>query len=187
MPRASSCQILANSTHRTYASAPFSGRIPEIGFLPCMTDMTDPVSQPRDLKLAPLGGLMLLSCLFGPMFAYGLAVLAVWGDGTSSTLLLPAILGGGVWAFAAALGLGLIALTSRGKVSNLGFPVLAASIIRMFVAFSLGLVLYFSLKCEGKTFWASFLVTGLVCLTVETAWAFRTLTASPAASSTGVR
>lgn len=139
------------------------------------------------MNLTRLGGMMALCCFFGPLLAFGLGQMAVWGDGTAATLRAPAILAAVAWVFAAGIGLALIIFTSRGKVAKLGFPVLAASIIRMFLALGLGMLLFFTTNCEPRTFWASFLITGLAILVVETAWAVRTLTAPNVHTSAGVR
>ena len=150
--------------------------------------MADPISTSPTLNITRLCGMIALCCIFGPLLGYGLGEMAVWGDGTAATLRPSAILAGVSWVFAAGVGLGLMIYASRGKVANLGFPVMAASIVRMFVALAAGLILFFTAKIEPRTFWASFLITGLAILMVETAWAMKTLTANQnLRTSDGVR
>ena len=129
----------------------------------------------RTFNVWTLGLLLGASCLVGGLFGYGLATMAVWGDGTPATLLQPALLAAVTWLVASAIGMSLILVLAGSDTGRLPMPVLASSVVRMLAALSLGLVLYFALKVDGRTFWASFLTCGLCCLMSETAWAMRTL------------
>lgn len=150
--------------------------------------MADPSFPSPALNVTRLCGMLALCCILGPVLGFGLGQLAVWGDGIASTHRSSAILAGVAWVFATGIGLGLMIYASRGKVANLGFPVMAASIVRMFAALTAGLVLFFTANIEPRTFWASFLITGLAILLVETAWAMKTLTANQnLRTSDGVR
>lgn len=122
----------------------------------------------RGLAAQLIGG-----CVAGSLLAFGWGILA---NGTSPQVAsAAAIMGCAVWLFAS--GLAVIALTAitRGELDKLPMAALFTSGARLMLAITLGCLVYFSSTPDAKTFWASFLLAGLVSLVTETAWTIRAL------------
>ena len=68
------------------------------------------------------------------------------------------------------LEVGLIALVAGQHFERLGAAVVVAGAVRMFLALGIGLVLWKGIGADGRTFWTSFLISGLLCLVFETSW-----------------
>lgn len=138
-----------------------------------------------DLRAGKLALLLLACILFGAMLAFGLGVSA--GFATQPLAAKAAVLAAVSILIGAAHGLFVLVLAARQAIERLPMLIVASGVIRMFVALAVGLTLYLILTPEGKTFWAAFLIGGLLSLLVETAWGLsavrRLFPATPASPS----
>lgn len=132
---------------------------------------------PVGAALATLGAVAL-----GAVIGGGCGLAMVWTGDDAGRAAAAALMGGGAWAVGALIGLALIATTGTQDAGRLSFAVLVASVVRMLGALALGLVLFFGLGPEGRTFWTTFLVCGLLALMAETSWAMHTLKSGAARS-----
>lgn len=88
-----------------------------------------------------------------------------------------------VWLVACVLGVQTLVIGTGLSVDRLGFGVLAASMARMLFALMLGLLAYFVVGFEGRSFWVCFLACGLTVLVAESLWAVRVINAAAAYSA----
>ncbi len=124
---------------------------------------------PRPLSVLPLAGMMLGAALIG---AGCVALVAnSRGVATAPDATWAAGLALGTVLAAAVPGIRLVGVAARGGPKTFGLLVVAAGSIRILSSLFVALAVYFIVAPEGRTFWSSFLVCGLVCLVVETAWA----------------
>jgi hypothetical protein len=103
--------------------------------------------------------------ILGAVFAWGLGVAFEW-----SGVLLATALGALAVMVGAMASIGLIALVAGEKLERLGAAVVVAGAVRMFVSLSVGLVLWKGIGADGRSFWTSYLIVGLLCLMFETWW-----------------
>lgn len=139
----------------------------------------------RDLRIAKLISLLLASALFGGLLAFGLGVSA--GFASQPVAAKAAALAALCILIGAAHALFVLFAAARQAIERLPMLIVASGLIRMFVALAAALALYLILNPEGKTFWASFLLGGLLSLLVETSWGMsavrRLFPAAPASTS----
>ncbi len=128
-------------------------------------------------------GVGILSVLLG--IGVGAAICAGLGWASGQLLTTAATLAGIIWLFASILSVPVLVVGSGLKVDRLGMAVLASSMARMLTALMVGLIAYFIIKPEGRTFWVCFLAAGMLALIGEAFWAIRTINA--AAHSTDAR
>jgi hypothetical protein len=111
------------------------------------------------------------SLLFGGLLTGGIGVVAEWSD-------VRGVVFAAAWsAIAAAVGVAvgvilLFVLTGMPNV-NTAFGVVGAGMARMMSSLACALVIYFTVKPEGKTFWAVYLCCNLLALIVESAWGIK--------------
>lgn len=113
----------------------------------------------------------------------GAAICAGLGWSSGQNLTTAASLAAIVWAFASILSVQVLVMGSGLRVDRLGMAVLASSMARMLTALLVGLIAYFMIHPEGKTFWVCFLAAGLFALIGEAFWAIRTINAAALGSS----
>jgi hypothetical protein len=139
----------------------------------------------RDLRIATLIALLLASALFGALLAFGLAASA--GFAPLPLAAKAAALAAICILIGSAHGLFVLVVAARQSIERLPMLIVASGLIRMFVALAVALAIYLILNPEGKTFWASFLLAGLLSLLVETSWGLsamrRVFPAAPASPS----
>ncbi len=142
-------------------------------------------SQSRDVRTGKLIALLLASALFGALLAFGLAASA--GFAPPASAARAAALAALCILIGSAHGLFVLVVAVRQSIERLPMLIVASGLIRMFVALAAALALFLILNPEGKTFWASFLLGGLLCLLVETSWGLsamrRVFPAAPDSSS----
>lgn len=118
--------------------------------------------------LLSLSGRSVLAALLGAITAFGVAWLNQWAGPEplvrAAALALVATLAGAMVGL-----LGLAMVVSR-DASLLGFGVVLGGVSRMLVALAVAVLIFLVAGPEGRTFWAAFLLSNLLCLTVETAW-----------------
>lgn len=138
-----------------------------------------------DLRVSKLGALLLASASFGGVVAFVLSVAA--GFDSLPNAAKAAFFAALCVLFGAAHGLFVLFAAARQVIERLPMLIVASGLIRMFVGLAAALVLYLILNLEGKTFWASFLLGGLLSLLVETCWGMsavrRLFPAAPTSSS----
>lgn len=142
-------------------------------------------SRGPDLHIGKLIALLLACAFFGGLIGFGLGVSAGFA---SQPLAAKAVaLAALCILIGAAHGLFVLFTAARQAIERLPMLIVASGLIRMFVALAAALALYLILNPEGKTFWASFLLGGLLSLLVETAWGMsavrRLFPTSPASPS----
>ena len=156
------------------------------------TNPTTSASGSARVSLAPLIGGMLAAPMVGGLLGLGLATA---GEGRSLTSTwTPAQKAGeavGCWIMAGLIGLLLTSIISGCQARKVPLAILVASAVRVGVALFDGLFVALIFKPDSKTFWASFLLCGLLCLVVETAWSMLAIrrvnaAASPDGASTTV-
>lgn len=138
---------------------------------------SNPLHSPIGAALALLGAIAI-----GAAIGLGIGLARSWTAEGLDPALIAAGLGAAAWLVGAIVGLALIVAVNSRDAARLSFAVLAASMVRMLVALSVGLLAFFVLEPEGRTFWTSFLMCGLLALMAETSWAMHTLKSGQAAS-----
>lgn len=118
---------------------------------------------------------VVMGCFAGSLLAFAWGILSL--QLATADALNAAFSACAIWLFAT--GLAVIALTAitGGDVHKLPMAALFASGGRMLLAIGLATLLYFAVPVDAKTFWASFLLAGLVSLVAETSWTIRALSA----------
>lgn len=135
-----------------------------------------------------LVGMYTSSAVVGAIAGGGLAAFNGWGAehdpvraaglaGAAVIVTSLVVLGG-----FRAMNFGMVATKAAPNPTVQPTILTAMSAARMMLSLVAGLGLYLLLKPEGKTFWVAFLLGGLLCLLVETAWSIRWLRASAASS-----
>lgn len=112
-----------------------------------------------------------LSVVVGVALGAAFCMQMGWAEGR--VLTNAAGLAGLVWLAAALLGVQVLVIGTGLNVDRLGMGVLAASMARMLAALFVGLIAYFMIHPEGRTFWVTFLAAGLIALFGEALWAVR--------------
>lgn len=138
---------------------------------------SNPFHTPIGAALALLGAIAI-----GAAIGLGISLARTWTADNLEAALIAAGLGAAPWIVGSIIGLALIVAVNTRDAARLSFAVLAASMVRMFVALSVGLLAFFVLDPEGRTFWTTFLMCGLLALMAETSWAMHTLKSGQAAS-----
>lgn len=124
----------------------------------------------------PLIAGLLAAPFVGGLLGLGLATAGGWHSVTSSwTPLQTVAAAAGCWIMAALIGLILTSIISKCEARKIPTAILVASAVRAGVALFDGLFVMFIYKPDPKTFWAAFLLCGLLCLVIETAWAMLVL------------
>jgi hypothetical protein len=82
-----------------------------------------------------------------------------------------------IWLFATGLAVIVLTAITGGDLHKLPMAALFTSGGRLMLAIGLGTLLYFAMPVDAKTYWASFLLAGLVSLVAETSWTIRALSA----------
>lgn len=135
--------------------------------------MTTAIGPSPTFHSSTLGARLVGAALAGCAACAGLAMVGAWTQ--PERIALGAGLAFACWLFAALAGVTLLAVFTGGRVDRLAPALLGESFGRMLLALTAGLGTYLLAAPDGKTFWISFLVAGLVSLIAETAWAMRTL------------
>jgi hypothetical protein len=130
---------------------------------------------------------VIAACTAGGMLGAAAAYIANWGGGDTQTIAIAAVVPTIVWIIATAIGAMLLSVVTHNEPAKLGMGVLASSTARMLISLMVGVLLYFLMSLEGRTFWTSFLLAGLFALLAETTWAIRIINASRTGAATGVR
>ncbi len=147
--------------------------------------ISDASTAPRPNVLA-LAASMLLCAGVSGAGAYGLAGIAGWGAG-SGELARAAALGAASCLIPSFVASALLVAALRTGTTP-AFVLMGASVARFLLSLLVGLGAFLLLHPEGKTFWASFLICGLLGIVVEAAWSVRLLhtSTSPAPGGNGV-
>lgn len=137
------------------------------------------------MRAGKLIALLFASALFGALLAFGLAASA--GFATPPLAAKAAALAAICILIGSAHALFVLLVAARQSIERLPMLIVASGLIRMFVALAVALAIYLILNPDGKTFWASFLLGGLLTLLVETSWGLsamrRIFPAAPASPS----
>jgi hypothetical protein len=139
--------------------------------------MDHPTPQPATFRTGPLTGQVVAAAVLGSFLGLGVAYAAGWAGGDLQALAIASLVAMLVWVGASILGVLLLSVNTQHQLSRIAPGVLASSTTRMLVALAVGVLLFFVLSLEGRTFWTSFLLAGLLALVAETAWAMRTINA----------
>ncbi len=151
----------------------------DLRFRPLQQAPANP-SLPSDFRVAALSVQLALACLAGGALAVGAGIAGQWAGSDAQALVIAALTPTAVWLVGAAVGLILLTSMSQGQRVRLPIGVMASSTARMLIALIVGVILYFLMTLDGRGFWTAFLLSGLLCLVVETAWAIRTINAGRA-------
>ncbi len=118
---------------------------------------------------------VILGCVAGSLLAFAWGILSL--QLPTADAINAAFSACAIWLFAT--GLAVIALTAitGGDLNKLPMAALFTSGGRMLIAIGLATLLYFAMPVDAKTYWASFLLAGLVSLVAETSWTIRALSA----------
>lgn len=149
--------------------------------------MTQSASQSRAPSVLPLAGVCLLAVVCSEVVAFGLGRFNVWAE--HEALILAALLSGAVVLAGLVNGLVVLTVGVRNTPERLPMLIVAAGVVRMLIGLFVGLAVYLIVRPEGRTFWFGFLIAGLVCLMVETAWGLagtRRVFAGPDSAANGV-
>jgi hypothetical protein len=146
-----------------------------------MTTAPTPSTLPHRFAVAPLALATVACGLVAGVAAYGLAGVAGWGV-EAKPLILAAASGAGACLLPALLAIAMLALLHATN-STKATIILAASVARMLFSLLLALTTFFLLNPEGKTFWTSFLIAGLLTIAAEAAWGVRELARTDHASN----
>jgi hypothetical protein len=133
--------------------------------------------QHATFRTGPLLGLVVGACTAGGLLGVAFAYAAGWANTGLQAVGVAALVSTIVWAGGGVLGVMLLSVNTDHQPAKLPQGVLASSTARMLVALFVGVLLFFLLSLEGRTFWTSFLLSGLLALATETAWAVRTINA----------
>lgn len=155
------------------------------GTKPTGATATQPVGDPNARALQ--GRIWVLiwrltaSLLLGGLLAGAIAAAAVWSD-------LQGVVFAAAWstigvALGIAVGVILLFVLAGVSSANIAFGVVGAGMARMMSSLAFALVIYFTVKPEGKTFWAVFLACNLLSLIVESAWGISACRSQDAPSS----
>lgn len=155
---------------------------------------TAPTIPASRVSLAPLIGGMLTAPIVGGLLGFGLAITGDWSSPTSTWSPLQTVAAAaGCWLMAGLIGLLLTSIISGCHARKIPMAILVASAVRVGIALFDGLLIALMFKPETKTFWGAFLLSGLLCLVAETAWAMlairrvnTTAPSDPTASTVGV-
>lgn len=147
--------------------------------------ISDASTSPRPNVLALAASMLLCACMSGAG-AYGLAGVAGWG-GDPTALAQAAALGAASCLVPALVASAVLVAALRTGTTP-AFVLMGASVARFLLSLLVGLGAFLLLHPEGKTFWASFLICGLLGIVVEAAWSVRLLNTStrPAPGGNGV-
>ncbi|MFO0832070.1 MAG: hypothetical protein U0637_09520 [Phycisphaerales bacterium] len=134
-----------------------------------------------------LAGMYALGAVVGAIAGGGLAAFNGWGaeGGSGSGTLAASVLAGGsvlVTALAVlgvfrAMRFGMVATQTNPRPSVQPAMLTGMSAARMLGSLVVALGVYLVFKPEGRAFWVSFLLGGLLALMIETAWSVRWLRA----------
>lgn len=145
-----------------------------------------PVSHADTLNSETFGLGPPVFAVVGGIVAGGLGGLAVagaagWGASGSGagSVFSAALLAAIVWTLAALPGLACLLVVSKGSIDRLGPAVLGSSAVRLHMGLALGVVAYFALQPDGRTFWSVFLASGVAALIAEAAWTIKLLNPAP--------
>lgn len=136
--------------------------------------MESPALQPvSPVSFRGFAARVILGCVAGSLLAFGWGMLSL--QLSTSEAINSAFSACAIWLFAT--GLAVIALTAitGGDLNKLPMAALFTSGARMLLAIGLATLLYFAVELNAKTYWASFLLAGLVSLVAETSWTIRAL------------
>ena len=151
------------------------------------SEMTQPITpssppvQSSVFKARSVFAVVIGASLVGSLIGVAICLSAGWAQGR--TLTSGATGAGVVWLVACVLGVQTLVIGTGLSVDRLGFGVLASSMARMLFALMLGLLAYFTVGFEGRSFWVCFLACGLTVLVAESLWAVRVINAAAASSA----
>ncbi len=151
---------------------------------PEMTPPIPPSSPPVQssvFKARSVFAVVIGASLVGSLIGVAICLSAGWAQGRALTS--GATGAGVVWLVACVLGVQTLVIGTGLSVDRLGFGVLASSMARMLFALMLGLLAYFVVGFEGRSFWVCFLACGLTVLVAESLWAVRVINAAAASSA----
>lgn len=145
-----------------------------LSFIP-RSAMESPALQPVTVSFRGFAARVILGCVAGSLLAFAWGILSL--QLSTADALNAAFSACAIWLFAS--GLAVIALTAitGGDLHKLPMAALFTSGARMLLAIGLATLLYFAVPVDAKTYWASFLLAGLVSLVAETSWTIRALSA----------
>lgn len=149
--------------------------------------MTTPTQNTAAFRTGPLMAQVVAACVTGGLLGTGVAVVGHWGNGDTQTLGIAAFIATAVWLVGAVIGVMLLGVVTHNQPHKLAPGVLASSTARMLIALIVGVLLFFLLSLEGRTFWSCFLLAGLFALVAESTWAIRTINAAKPAATAGAR
>lgn len=140
--------------------------------------MNPPGAHTATFKARTAMGVSMVSVIVGALVGAVLCMQIGWAEGR--VLTNAAGLAGIVWIVGALVGVQVLVIGTGLSVDRLGMGVLASSMARMMGALFAGLMVFFMLHPDGRTFWVTFLSAGLVALVAEALWAVRVINSSPA-------
>lgn len=139
------------------------------------------------ISLLPLAGGLTLACALGAAAGLLLASFMKWEGGPWSAPLTAAA-GAACFLLGSILGVIFANAFTGGLVHKLPTAILISSGVRAAIALFDALAIALVFRPDSKTFWFSFLISGLACLAFETRWslsAIRRATAQHAPATLG--
>lgn len=139
------------------------------------------------ISLLPLAGGLTVACALGAAASLALATGMGWNGGPWSAPLTAAA-GAACFLLGAILGVIFANALTGGLVHKLPTAILISSGVRAGIALFDALAIALVFRPDSKTFWFSFLISGLACLAFETRWslsAIRRATAQHAPATLG--
>lgn len=125
--------------------------------------------------------------ILGVLTGAAISVASGWVGWNEPALIRSAVAVAGIWVLATLLGVQILVVGTGLAADRLGFGVLASSMSRMLFALLVGVVVYFLIGFEGRSFWVCFLGAGLAALVAEAVWAIGAINAATKASATAVK